>query len=259
VLPTDIRVDSAVEQGDEVTGFYDPMIAKLIVHASSRAAAARQMARACESVEVWPVRTNAAFLARIARHPAFIAAELDTGFVERHADTLIPSPTPSPDIVAAAACALTRPQGDDPWSALLGFRANTSPHREVGVAIGENIYTVSIDPGARPASVATLAGERVLFVRGEAWSFGIPTSTRDRSTESDSDGSVHAPIPGRIVSVAVRHGQPVQKGQTLLTLEAMKMELALQAPFDGFVTGLAIAVGEQVTEGAVLVRVAKEL
>jgi len=59
-------------------------------------------------------------------------------------------------------------------------------------------------------------------LRGEAWSFGIPTSTRDRSTESDSDGSVHAPIPGRIVSVAVRHGQPVQKGQTLLTLEAMK-------------------------------------
>ena len=88
-LPTDIRVDSAVEPGDEVTGFYDPMIAKLIVHAPTRAAAARQMARACESIQVWPVRSNAAFLARVARHPAFIAAELDTEFIERHAASLI--------------------------------------------------------------------------------------------------------------------------------------------------------------------------
>jgi 3-methylcrotonyl-CoA carboxylase alpha subunit len=258
-LPTNIRVDSAVEQGDEVSGFYDPMIAKLIVHASTRTAAARQMARECESVEVWPVRTNAAFLARVARHPAFIAAELDTGFIERHAATLIPAPTASPDIVAAAACALTRPQGHDPWNALVGFRTNTSPYREVCVAIGENTYSVSIDPAARPASVATIAGERVLFVRGEAWSFEIPTSTRRSGTESDSDGSVHAPMPGHIVSVAVRYGQPVKKGQSLLTLEAMKMELALQAPFDGFVASVAVAAGDQVTEGAVLARVAKEL
>ncbi len=85
-LPTDIRVDSAVEQGDEVTGFYDSLLAKLIVHAPTRTAAARQMARACECVEVWPVHTNAAFLARVARHPAFIAGELDTGFIERHRD-----------------------------------------------------------------------------------------------------------------------------------------------------------------------------
>jgi 3-methylcrotonyl-CoA carboxylase alpha subunit len=259
VLPTDLRVDSAVEPGDEVSGFYDPMIAKLIVHASSRRAAARHLARACEGVEVWPVHTNAAFLARAARHPAFIAAELDTGFIERHAADLIPSPTASPDIVAAAAGALARPEGDDVWNALGGFRLNTPPYREVCVAIGDNTYTVSIDPDSRPASIATLAGERVLFMRGEAWSFGTPESARAGSTDSNSDGSVPAPMPGRVVSVAARQGQPVKKGQSLLILEAMKMELALAAPFDGFVASLAVAAGDQVTEGAVLVRVVKEL
>jgi 3-methylcrotonyl-CoA carboxylase alpha subunit len=257
-LPTDIRVDSAVEQGNEVTGYYDPMIAKLIVHSSSRAAAAHHMVRACESVEVWPVRTNAAFLARVARHPAFIAGELDTGFIERHATSLIPGATPSQDIIEAAAGALTAPQGQDPWHALLGFRSNESPYRQVSVAIGGETHTVSIDPLHSPATVATIGGERVLFVRGEAWSFAIPSWTRDARAESGSDGALYAPMPGRTVSVAVRQGQPVSKGQTLLILEAMKMELALQAPFDGFVSELAVAAGDQVSEGAVLARIAKE-
>jgi 3-methylcrotonyl-CoA carboxylase alpha subunit len=258
-LPTDIRVDSAVEQGDEVTGFYDSLLAKLIVHAPTRAAAARQMARACERVEVWPVHTNAAFLARVARHPAFIVGELDTGFIERHAANLIPTADPSSEIIEAAACALATPTGDDPWHALLGFRNNAVPHLQVSVAIGDHTHTVAIDPRRSPASVATVAGEQVLFVRGEAWRFASPTTTHGGGTDLDSDGSVHAPMPGRVVSVTARQGQPVRKGHTLLVLEAMKMELALPAPFDGFVTTLAVAAGDQVTEGAVLVRVAKEL
>jgi 3-methylcrotonyl-CoA carboxylase alpha subunit len=262
-LPTDIRIDSAVGQGDEVTGFYDPMIAKLIVHAPTRSAAARQLAQACESVEVWPVRTNAALLARVARHPAFIAGELDTGFIERHAERLIPAAVPSQDIIEAAAGALATYPGDDPWHALTGFRTNASPYRQVSVAIGDDTHTVAIDPPSfgphkHPAAIVTIAGEQVLFLRGEAWRFGIATSGRASGAEADGDGSVHAPMPGRVVSVAARQGQPVKKGQSLLILEAMKMELALQAPFDGFITHVAVAAGDQVTEGAVLVRVAKE-
>jgi 3-methylcrotonyl-CoA carboxylase alpha subunit len=258
-LPTDIRVDSAVEQGNEVTGFYDPMIAKLIVHCPTRTAAARQMARACESVEVWPVRTNAAFLARVARHPAFIAGELDTGFIERHATGLIPDARPSQDIIVAAAAALAAPQGNDPWQALLGFRSNAAPSLQARVAIGGDTHTVGIDPLKRPASVATIDAEWVLFARGEAWSFAIPSWTHAGNAESAADGTLNAPMPGRTVSVAVRPGQPVRKGQTLLVLEAMKMELALQAPFDGFVAELSVAAGDQVSEGAVLARIAKEL
>jgi 3-methylcrotonyl-CoA carboxylase alpha subunit len=259
VLPANVRIDSAVNPGDEVTGFYDPMIAKLIVHAPTRSAAARQLALACESVEVWPVRTNAALLARVARDPAFIAGDIDTGFLERHAARVIPAPAPSQDIIEAAAGALATHSGDDPWHALLGFRCNSSPYLQVSVAIGDHTYTVPIDPHRRPASVVTIGGEQVLFVRGEAWSFGIPKSTRGNSAEVDGDGSVPAPMPGRVISVTTRNGQLVKKGQSLLILEAMKMELALQAPCDGVITGLAVAAGDQVTEGAVLVRVAKEL
>ena len=259
-LPKNIRVDSAVEPGDEVTGFYDSLLAKLIVHSATRAAAARQLAQACESVEVWPVHTNAAFLARVARHRAFIAEELDTGFIERHAVELIPAAAPAADIFAAlAADALTTQAGGDPWHALLGFRINAAPYLQVRVAIGGQTQTVAIDPRRRGASIVTVANEQVLFVRGEAWRFGIPRSVHGSSTESDGDGSVHAPMPGRVVSVAARHGESVHKGQSLLILEAMKMERALPAPFDGFVTKLAVAAGDQVTEGALLVRVAKEL
>ncbi len=123
-LPADIRVDSGVEEGGEVTGFYDPLIAKLIVHAPNREAAARKMAAACASVEVWPVRTNAAFLARVAADPAFIAGEIDTGFIERRAATLIPSPEPDEEMVRSAARALIVEAAAEPWTALVGWRAN---------------------------------------------------------------------------------------------------------------------------------------
>jgi 3-methylcrotonyl-CoA carboxylase alpha subunit len=257
-LPTTIRVDSAVEQGNEVTGFYDPMIAKLIAHDANRTAAAHQLALACECVEVWPVRTNAAFLARATRHPAFIAGELDTGFIERHAAALIPDAAPTQDIVQAAACALTPRPGADPWHALLGFRCNTSAYRQISVAIGGETHTVSIDAPGCPATRATIAGEEVLFARGEAWSFATPSATHTKAMETESDGTLYAPMPGRIVSVSVTAGQAVRKGQTLLALEAMKMELALPAPFDGLVAKLSVSEGDQVRESAELVRIAKE-
>src|SRR5450631_1142959 len=98
-FPADVRIDSGVEEGGEVTGYYDPMIAKLIVHAPNRKAAARKLAAACAAVEVWPVRTNAAFLARVAGDAAFVAGEIDTGFIERRAAALIPAPEPTEAVV----------------------------------------------------------------------------------------------------------------------------------------------------------------
>jgi acetyl/propionyl-CoA carboxylase alpha subunit len=96
----------------------------------------------------------------------------------------------------------------------------------------------------------------VLFWRGEAWNFGLPDSVRVAGAVAQSDGALQSPMPGRIVSVAVRLGQSVTKGQTLLTLEAMKMEHALIAPFDGTVGELSVSVGDQVAENVTLVRIA---
>jgi 3-methylcrotonyl-CoA carboxylase alpha subunit len=254
-FPADIRVDSGVEEGGEVTGFYDPMIAKLIVHAPNRKAAARKLAAACASVEVWPVHTNAAFLARVADDAAFVAAEIDTGFIERRAETLIPPLEPSEDLVRAAARALVDSRAQDPWSGLTGFRQNAPSYLKIDVAVGERVYSVAIDPAQPPASIVSIDGERILFGRGEAWSFDLPGSDRVAGVAAISDGALRSPMPGRIVSVAVREGQVVTKGQTLLALEAMKMEHALIAPFAGTVGELAVSVGDQVAENVTLVRI----
>jgi acetyl/propionyl-CoA carboxylase alpha subunit len=106
-----------------------------------------------------------------------------------------------------------------------------------------------------PASIVSVDGQRVVFRRGEAWSFGLPDSARVAGTAALSDGALQSPMPGRIVSVSVQPGQVVSKGQTLLSLEAMKMEHALVAPFGGTVADLAASVGDQVAENVMLVRI----
>ena len=257
-LPSDIRVDSGVDEGGGVTEFYDSMIAKLIVHAPNRQAAARELTAACASVEVWPVRTNAAFLARVAGAAAFAAGDIDTGFIERHAAILIPSTIPSDKVMAAAATALVAEYGaGDVWTSLTGFRSNAAAQMKVDVAVGEySVVAVGVaDPAATPVRVAVIDGQRVLFHRGEAWSFGCPSSAQFSGKVAVSDGELRSPMPGRIVSVSVRAGERVAKGQTLLALEAMKMEHALIAPFSGTVAQLPVSVGEQVAENVTLVRI----
>src|SRR6266404_5758406 len=258
-LPSGLRVDSGIEEGGESTGYYDPMIAKLIVHGSNRKAAARQLAAACAGVEVWPVRTNAAFLARVAGDAAFVAAEIDTGFIERHAAALIPAPEPTEAVVQAAARALLQEDRLEhgPWGNLIGFRQNAPAYAKIDVAVGSTPYFVAVDPAqpAEPASIANIDGQRVVFWRGEAWNFGLPDSVRVAGAAHVSDGALQSPMPGRIVNVAVRLGQIVTKGQTLLTLEAMKMEHALIAPFDGTVAELSVSVGDQVAENVNVVRI----
>ncbi len=252
-LPTGIRVDSGVEQGGEVTGFYDPMMAKLIVHAPNRRAAARKLAAACGGVQVWPVRTNAAFLARVAADAAFSAGEIDTGFIERRTD-LIPGLEPAEEVVHAAARALVTGAASDPWTGLLGFRQNAPPYLQVDVAVGGKIYSTSVDP-AQSVSVADIDGRRVMFRRGEAWGVDMPGSERVAGTAAIADGTLRSPMPGRIVSVTAQQAQSVVKGQALLSLEAMKMEHTLVAPFDGTVGELRVSVGDQVAENVVLVRI----
>jgi len=259
----DVRVDSGVAEGDEITGFYDPMLAKLIVHAPNRPAAARKLAAACAAVEIWPVRTNAAFLSRVAAAPAFVEGEIDTGFIERHAAALIPDKEPGEAVVRAAARALVQgTDGADPWARLTGFRAGGPRQLEVAVAIGDAVHLASAEPAA-PAEVAEYAttllhGEHVLFWRGEAWRFGLPTSDRIAGSGAVSDGALRSPMPGRIVNVAVRQGDTVSKGQTLLALEAMKMEHSMLAPFDGLVAELTVAEGDQVAENVTLVRIERQ-
>jgi 3-methylcrotonyl-CoA carboxylase alpha subunit len=255
-LPTGLRVDSGFETGDEISGDYDPLMAKLVAHGPNRAAAARRLAAACARVEVWPVRTNAAFLARVAADPEFLAGAVDTGFIERRAEALIPPSEPEPAIVRAAARALLKP-GARAWDQLIGFRANAPAHREVAVAVDGHAHVVDVDPASQVPAHELIDGQRVLFLGGGAWAYAVPTSARHSSGAAAADGALRSPMPGRVVAVLVQDGETVVRGQTLVAVEAMKMEHALRAPCDGIVTRLSVSVGDRVAEDVVLARIAE--
>jgi 3-methylcrotonyl-CoA carboxylase alpha subunit len=247
-LPSGIRVDSGVEQGCEITPFYDPMIAKLIVHAPTRRQAAAKLAEACGLVEIWPVHTNAGFLSRAAADPDFIRGAVDTGFIDRHSLRLISGTEPSAEVIGSAAAALLPAGSSDPWTALRGFRINAVPDDQVVVTVGGQVYQTTA--AAAAASVAIIGDSRVLFLDGEAWTFGLPIA--EQSGDDGENGALLAPMPGRILLVDTAQGSGVSKGQKLIVMEAMKMELVVLAPFDGIVETVKVKVGEQVSEGTLL-------
>jgi 3-methylcrotonyl-CoA carboxylase alpha subunit len=257
VLPSNARIDSGVEQGDELTPHYDPMIAKISVHAPTRAAAARRLAEACAAVEIWPVKTNAAFLARAARHEDFAAGRIDTGFIARH-DDLIPATVPSEVVLQVAARALLPSDADDPWDALTGFRSTAPAEVRVVVEIDGTCHVVTVTADHPHGTVREVDGGHIAFVDGEAWRFGIPRAERSGGTGAGGDGTIAAPMPGRVLSIAVKQGDRVERGHALLVLEAMKMEHSLVAPFAGVVAELRVESGAQVSEGAELVRIRGE-
>ena len=254
-----VRIDTGVEQGGEVTPFYDPMIAKIIVHAETREAAARKLSDACAEVEVWPVKTNAGFLARCAAHPDFIAGHVDTGFIEARLEALVGDGVPSTAAAAVAALALVEIEDRDPlptpWSALggaLGFRLNADPHVEVRLESSGSVLTAPlIDAELDEDDVLVTGDGVVVFDAGDVHAFRWPEAER-LGAAAAGNGLLTSPMPGRIVSVGAEAGSRVKKGQPIVTLEAMKMEHALVAPFDGKLVELTVKMGDQVSEGVTL-------
>ena len=255
-LPSDIvRVDSAVEEGSEVTAFYDPLIAKLIVHGRTRQEAAARLAAACGAVEAWPVRTNAGFLVRALSHPDFVAGRVETGFIDARLDALAAPGEASAAVLDAAG----RHRLGDTHGPLAGFRLNAGPRLEVRLAHagGTRVITPAARAPARSLPVFARDGEIVVFEAGEPYAFRDP-STQDEPEADRGSGAVASPMPGRVVAVPVALGAAVAQGATLVVVEAMKMELSLQAPFAGIVAELAARLGQQVTEGLVLVRLDRD-
>jgi len=261
-MPSGVRVDSGVEQRGAITSDYDPMIAKLIAHAPTRLAAAGALGQACRSIEVWPVKTNASFLAACLEHPGFIAGDFDTAFIATHMDALAAKPAPSISPAEAGAAALALDGvgsrlAAGPWNAAAGargWRLNARPLETGQVYIDGAPAEVpmAFSPGAR----ALLAADDEAVVFGGGCAYSLRRARRGGAPEAtaSSDGLLRAPMPGKIASVLVIAGEAVKRGQTLLALEAMKMEHALTAPFDGAVADVTVKEGEQVSEGMVLLR-----
>ncbi|MEP6786679.1 MAG: acetyl/propionyl/methylcrotonyl-CoA carboxylase subunit alpha [Sphingomonadales bacterium] len=252
-FPDEARIETGVEEGGEVSPFYDPMIAKIVVHDATREAARQALRDAIDGTEVWPVKTNAGFLGRLADDAGFVSGDVDTGLIARVGDALTQPPEPEEDELVEAAALLCGSLGDGPGSAALGFRLNAPP---LGIArltddSGE-VHVVALDEVENAEPVP----EVLSFVEGFARSFRLDTP-RGSAGGSVSDGTILSPMPGRIIAVDVAAGDAVTAGQKLLTLEAMKMEHSLTAPFDGVVAELNATAGAQVQVDAVLVRVEK--
>jgi acetyl/propionyl-CoA carboxylase alpha subunit len=256
-LPQGVRVDSAVEEGDEVTPHYDPMIAKLIAHASTREGASDQLAEACASVEVWPLKTNAGFLARCLDHADFISGDVDTGFIEQRLEALAQRPDPSEALLTVAAAALIA-AGDDeagsPWTDLTGFRLNAPPAPDLRVYLDGMAYEAPVADEDFEADILMHDDAVILFEGGETYVIEGRPPVRDLAALAAGDGDIRSPMPGKVVTVGVALGDSVAKGQVLLVLEAMKMEHAMTAPFDGVVEALSVSTGDQVSEGVALAR-----
>jgi 3-methylcrotonyl-CoA carboxylase alpha subunit len=271
-LPDTIRVESGVEEGDRITSYYDPMIAKLIARADTREAAIEKLAEACREVCCEPISTNAWFLARLLDSEPFRSATMTTNSIAELGEALVAMPQPSDRLLQAAADqaathdAFVRGRVGDPdydrFAGLHGFRLNADRDLRVWIDVNSEERLVEYDHSAVQAYWQSHGGwtqlglETVLFENGAAF-VTAPHRARAASEAAASGGAVTAPMPGRVVSVDVTEGASVKAGQRLAVLEAMKMEQVLVAPFDGRVAELKAAVGAQVSEGALLVRIEK--
>jgi 3-methylcrotonyl-CoA carboxylase alpha subunit len=271
------RADTGVEEGGSVTAFYDPMIAKLISWGESREDARRDLLAACSAVECDPVRTNAWFLARVLEEATFKNGEVTTAFIGNHLDVLTAAPTPSDTMrqVLADAVAVSPPfirggRGDLPFElglGLRGFRLNRAEVTEIRILLdGEAaVIDMTMDRNAildaswaGPTSFYDDAGNVTAFEGGASF-HAAPYRHDGTATGTAADGAILSPMPGRIIAVEVAAGDKVVTGQKLVTLEAMKMEHSLVAPFDGTVAELSAETGGQVSEGTLLVRVERDV
>jgi 3-methylcrotonyl-CoA carboxylase alpha subunit len=274
-LPTDVRVDSGIEAGGEVTPFYDPMIAKLIAHAPTRAQALNRAAEALDRTAIAGVRSNVAFLAALCRAPEFREGRVDTGFIDRNLVALGAVPQ-APDCSAAAVGVARLLAGEtpdretaepvSPWDARDGFQLTGTRRIEIPILIGTETAAASVVFGkggvdvtvgnAAPAADARAfaAGDDVYVLRhGRQTRVRLKDVAVAAAEAGGGDGIVKAPMHGRVLELSVGVGGSVTGGQRLAVIEAMKMEHTLRAPFAGVVRHVAAVQGAQVVEGGEIV------
>jgi 3-methylcrotonyl-CoA carboxylase alpha subunit len=252
------RIETGVEEGDQISSFYDPMIAKLVAHSPDRDEAISDLEGLCAIADVWPVKTNAGFLAKLLWRPEFRAAEINTNFIGDHLEELVAKPEISEDALDAATHLLVGERGGSPLSCS-GFRLNAPAKQSVRLLIDGEALEAPLPTASSPANywgrATTIGGTLIKFDAGYAYVISLDHPRGTGTTHGLHDGEIEAPMPGKVTAVEVSKGEKVAKGQRLLTLEAMKMEHALTAPFDGTVAELNASAGAQVTEGQMLVRV----
>ena len=286
-IPGDVRVDTGIADGSTVSPYYDSMVAKVIAHGPTRAAAIRTLRRALHDARLHGPVTNRDQLLRVLEHRAFIAGDLHTGFLDEHpcTDRMV-----GDERLAAAAVALAEQAANRAAAGVLagipsGWRNNPAVDQRVELALDDAPRTVTYRLGRDPH--VTIDGERldaivvgtepdgvVFDVAGVRRRYDVGRNGDRRFVDADDGhqtyvllprhpdptaavdaGSLVAPMPGNVLRVLVAPGDPVRAGQPTVTIEAMKMEHQILAPLDGTVEAVHVAPGDQVETGQLLLHV----
>ena len=267
-FPQNARIDSGVQTGDEISPWYDPMIAKVTTHGADRAAALQALHAALDATQVAGTVTNLGFLRKLARDRDFVAGIVDTGLIARHSDALCARAIPSAFEIAIAAATAAQ-LGDGPH---IGFTLWGALQREIILGQDEETFTAKLCV-LGPNRCDVLVGDETIALTRRGGHWGVPAichrgqvtlfsaqaqtfaviDPADRGQSMVGGDTVVAPMPGLICDVAVAVGQSVLAGDRLVVLEAMKMEHVLRAPRDGVIRSVDVVKGAQVTAGALMV------
>ena len=291
--PTEhVRVDAGVTEGGDVSMFYDPMIAKVIAWSHTRTQALGTLADALETAEVAGVKTNLGFLISTLRHPEMIAARIDTGFIDRHRASLtsVSAELAQDAFMTAVVHVLLqrreRVEGPSPWDRLDGWRVGGVAQTEslllksggkemlARITYGAERWMIdiegsridvtaerlgngalSVQAGSRrhQARAIEAKGQIIVLLLGRSFSFELHDPLAGHDHADTGSHELRAPMPGKVIQMLAKPGEKVRRGQTLGVLEAMKMEHTLFAPGDFTVKTVPFKVGDQVSEGAVIV------
>lgn len=288
-----VRVDSGIVQGDEISTYYDPMIAKLIVWGENREAALLQMHHALGQFHVDGLGNNIAFLDRIIRCDSFKNAELDTNLIQREDEFLFKNiPSLQPELVVATALtelllrfSKNKPASNPVWQSEMLWRVNISPSYAIKLKLDEALFQVNLS-AEKEGFVAEYQGEKfhisgqllnantahfsingkqdkiafsqnaqglTIFKNGQSHKFSYLNQKFSSEDAQSTEGNLKAPMPGVITQVLVAANDQVKKDDVLMTLEAMKMEYSIRAPHDGIIAASYFQAGDQVKAGDELV------
>lgn len=288
-----VRVETGVREGDDVSQYYDPMIAKLVVWGSDRQEALDKLTKKLSEYRVVGLPTNIQFLKRVAQSQEFHGAELDTGFIARHEHKLIPEARlPTNAEIATAAMALNfreSIQSADPFDLLTSYKVNQPARKSCQLAFGEEVYEIVLDQtGVNEYSISINGSEAVncrinknsvggfdaevggiktpvhgfkhdnefhLFTEeGGPVEFQMPLPKYLQMTSGAAGADdAVAPMTGTVTAVQATAGAEVKKGDLLMTIVAMKMEHAIKAPKDGVIKSVLAIAGDTVERKALLV------
>ncbi len=290
-----LRIDAGYREGDAVSPYYDAMLAKVIAFAPTREAAIDRLNRGLEETDVRGIVTNIPFLSALVTHPKVRANKIDTGFIERELKALTPAAAAPGDLELAAAvaailgkeAAAAQRDARSPWQTfgwmpvgrrerVFLFRAGQGVEKKVTLHYGNEPSTLTIDnreiafasrasdlggfdvtlDGVKSHIVAVIEGQE-LYLRTRNGRFELhwvdPFGGEDE--EQSGEDKIVAPLPGTVVALLAEEGATLEKGAPILTLEVMKMEQTLRAPFAGVLKKIKCKVGDIVQEGVELAEV----